>query len=143
MGHPPRKPVKSVLQLKFIPLNPSLGLLLLRVWLGASMIGLHGWGKLQKLVDGDMKFGDPLGIGPAPTLILAVLVEVVFSAFLILGFLTRFAALMLASTMGVAWAVTHGMKLSGNGSGELAFIYLAGYLTLLFCGGGKYGIEKS
>jgi putative oxidoreductase len=135
--------VKSFLQLKFIPLNPSIGLLLLRVWLGGSMIGLHGWGKLQKLIAGDMKFGDPLGIGPAPTLILAVLTEVVLSAFLVLGFLTRFSALMLACTMTVAWAVSHGMKLSGPGNGELAFIYLAGFLAILFCGGGKYGIEKS
>lgn len=135
--------MKSFLQLKFIPLNPSVGLLLLRVWLGGSMIGLHGWGKLQKLIDGDMKFGDPLGIGPAPTLILAVLTELVLSAFLILGFLTRFSALMLACTMAVAWAVSHKMALSGPGNGELAFIYLAGFLAILFCGGGKYGIEKS
>jgi putative oxidoreductase len=135
--------VKSFLQLKFIPLNPALGLLLLRVWLGGSILALHGWGKLQQLIAGDMKFGDPLGIGSGPTLVLAVLAEVVCSIFLILGFLTRFSALMLASTMAVAWIVTHKMKLSGLGSGELAFIYLAGFLAILFSGGGKYGIEKS
>lgn len=139
--HP--KPVKSFLQLKFIPLNPAFGLLLLRVWLGVSILVLHGWGKLQKLVAGDMSFGDPMGIGPAPTLVLAVLTEFACSILIILGYLTRFAALMLASTMAVAWAVSHQMKLSGPGNGELAFIYLGGFLTLLFCGGGKYGIEKS
>ncbi|MCW1915246.1 DoxX family protein [Luteolibacter sp. GHJ8] len=134
--------MKSFLQLKFIPLNPSIGLLLLRVWLGGSMIGLHGWSKLQKLLDGD-RIGDPIGIGPVPTLILAVFTELILSAFLVLGFLTRFSALMLACTMAIAWAVSHKMALSGPGNGELAFIYLAGFLAILLCGGGKYGIEKS
>lgn len=135
--------MKSFLQLKFIPLNPAFGLLLLRVWLGVSILVLHGWGKLQKVVNGDFSFGNPIGIGATPTLILAVTVEVVCSILLILGLLTRFSALMLASTMAVAWAIAHQMKLSGPGNGELAFIYLGGFLTLLFCGGGKYGIEKS
>ena len=135
--------MKSFLQLKFIPLNPSLALLLLRLWLGGSMLVLHGWPKLQKLVKGDFGFGDPLGIGAAPTFVLAVICEVLASAFLIVGFLTRFSALLLASTMTVAWSVSHGMKLSGVGNGELAFIYLGGYLALLFAGAGKYSVEKS
>jgi putative oxidoreductase len=134
--------MKSFLQLKFIPLNPSLALLILRVWLGGSMLVLHGWGKLQKLVKGDFSFGDPLHIGAAPTLVLAVTAEVLASVFLILGFMGRFAALLLASTMLVAWAITHQMKLMGPGNGELAFIYLAGFLAIVFAGTGKYGIEK-
>ena len=134
--------MKSFLQLKFIPLNPSFGLLLLRVWLGASMFVLHGWPKLQKVVKGDFAFGDPLGIGAAPTMVMAVLFEFVASILLILGVLGRFSALLLASTMVVAWAIAHKMKLSGPDSGELAFIYLAGFLTIVFAGTGKYGIEK-
>ncbi|QJE95810.1 DoxX family protein [Luteolibacter luteus] len=134
--------MKSFLQLKFIPLNSSLALLLLRLWLGGSMLALHGWGKLQKLVNGEFGSTDPLKIGAMPTLVLAVLCEFLGSAFIIAGFLTRFSALMLAITMGVAWGVVHNMKLSGPGSGELAFIYLGGYLTLLFAGAGKYSVEK-
>lgn len=135
--------MRSFLQLKFIPLNPSFALFLLRVWLGATMLALHGWPKLQKLVKGDFSFSDPLGIGGAPTFVLAVTCEVLGSIFLILGFMGRFSALLLASTMAVAWTVSHGMKLSGIGSGELAFIYLAGFLTIVFAGTGKYGIEKA
>lgn len=135
--------MKSFLQLKFIPLNPSFALLLLRVWLGGSMLALHGWGKLQKVVKGDFSFGDPLHIGAAPTLILAVTTEVLASVFLIIGFMGRFSALMLAVTMLIAWAVSHKMKLMGAGNGELAFIYLAGFLTIVFAGTGKYGIEKA
>jgi len=55
----------------------------------------------------------------------------------------RFSALVLAGTMLVAWAITHKMKLMGAGSGELAFVYLAGFLTIVFAGTGKYGIEKA
>ena len=85
--------MKSFLQLKFIPLNPSLALLILRVWLGGSMLALHGWGKLQKLVKGDFSFGDPLHIGAAPTLVLAVTAEGTNAA-AVVG-LTRGAALEL------------------------------------------------
>lgn len=135
--------MKSFLQLKFIPLNPSLALLLLRLWLGGSMLALHGWTKLQKLINGDFGFSDPIHIGAAPTLVIAVICEVLGSVFLIAGFLTRLSALLLASTMAVAWGVAHNMKLSGPGNGELAFIYLGGYLALLFAGAGKYSVEKS
>jgi putative oxidoreductase len=137
--------MKSFLQLKFVPLNSSLALLLLRLWLGGSMLVLHGWPKLQKLVNGEFGSTDPLKIGAAPTLVLAVLCEFLGflgSAFIIAGFLTRFSALMLAIAMAVAWGVVHHMKLSGPGNGELAFIYLGGYLVLLFAGAGKYGVEK-
>lgn len=132
--------MKSFLQLSFLPRNPDLALLLLRVWLGGSMIALHGWPKMQKLFSGEHGFADPLGIGQLPTLILAVLTEAVFSTLLILGVFSRLSALMLAGTMAVAFAVTHGAKLSGAGNGELAYIYLAGFLTILVAGSGKYAI---
>ena len=59
---------------------------------------------------------------------------------LVLGLFGRLAALMLAGMMAVAWGVVHQMKLSGEGSGELAFIYLAGFLTILIAGTGKYSV---
>lgn len=133
--------MKSALQLKFLPRNPDLALLLLRLWLGLSMLVLHGWPKLQKLTGGSHEFADPLGIGALPTLVLAVVTEFVASILLILGLFGRLAALMLAGTMAVAWGVTHQMKLSGPGSGELAFIYLAGFLAIVLAGSGKYSVD--
>ncbi|WP_193212913.1 DoxX family protein [Luteolibacter marinus] len=131
----------SLLQLKFLPRNPDLALLLLRLWLGLSMLVLHGWPKLQKLVSGKHEFADPIGIGEMPSLVLAVGTEFVGAALLIIGLFARLGALMLAATMAVAWGVTHQMKLAGPDNGELAFIYLAGFLVIGLAGGGKYSVS--
>lgn len=131
--------MKSLLQLKFIPTNPDLGLLVLRLWLGASMIILHGLPKLQKVMKGDFNFSDHLHIGSRATVILATSVELLGSAFLILGFLGRPAALALAVAMGIAFGVWHEWNLR---VGELAYVYLAGFITLFLAGTGKYGIDR-
>jgi len=41
----------------------------------------------------------------------------------------------------VAFALVHKMALSGASSGELAFIYLAGFLTLLVAGPGQFSAD--
>ncbi|MES2658709.1 MAG: DoxX family protein [Verrucomicrobiota bacterium] len=133
--------IKSHLQLKFLPRNPDLALLLLRLWLGLSMLILHGWPKLLKLTGGNHKFADPFGIGELPSLVIAVVTEVACSILLVIGLFGRLSALMLAGTMAVAWGITHHMKLTGPGSGELAFIYLAGFLVVVLAGSGKYSVE--
>lgn len=132
----------KLFRLSFIPQSTDLALLLLRLWLGLSMLLLHGWAKLTGFSSLAGKFPDPIGLGSQFSLGLAVFAEVVCAALLIVGFLTRFAALMLAVTMGVAFFLQHKMALSGPGSGELAFIYLAGFLAILSAGGGKFAFER-
>jgi putative oxidoreductase len=135
--------MKSFLSLSFLPRSPDLALLLLRLWLGLTMLILHGWPKFLKLASGEHKFPDPLKIGATPSLSLAVAGEVVGAILLVLGLWGRLAALMLAITMGVAWGMTHHMKLTGEGSGELAYIYLAGFLAIFFAGSGKFSLDKN
>ena len=57
------------------------------------------------------------------------------------GFLTRIAAAVLVIDMFVAFLMVHKTALSGQGSGELAFLYLAGYMTLLIAGGGLFSLD--
>lgn len=133
--------MKSYLQLKFLPRNTDAALLLLRLWLGISILALHGLPKLQKLIAGKHEFADPLGIGQLPSLVMAVGSEFVGAILIILGLFGRLGALMLAGTMAVAWGITHKMQLSGPGSGELAFIYLAGFLAIVLAGSGKYSVD--
>jgi putative oxidoreductase len=121
----------------------SFALLVLRVWLGAAMLFIHGLDKLTHYSDMAPKFADPLGIGPQASLALVVFAEVVGALLLILGLLTRFAALTLMIDLGVAFLMVHNMKLTGHGSGEMAFIYLAGYVALLIAGGGTFSVDKS
>lgn len=87
------------------------------------------------------KFLDFLGMGRTPSLALAVFAEVVCAALLVAGLWTRVAALALVVTMAVAFWVAHGGRLSGPGSGEMAFLYLGAYVVLFVAGGGKYSLD--
>lgn len=133
--------MKTLLSLNFLPRSPDLALLLLRLWLGLAILILHGWPKLLKLTSGVHDFPDPLHIGKVPSLTLAVVGEVAGGILLVLGLWGRFAALMLSVTMGVAWGMTHQMKLMGDGNGELAFVYLSGFLVILLAGSGRYSVD--
>jgi putative oxidoreductase len=135
------KKIVSILRLDFLPENADLGLLVLRVWLGASLLLLHGWQKLSTFQSLSKSFGDPLKIGSQASLGLAVFGEVVCSLLLILGFFTRTAALGSAITMGVAFFMVH--EGSFKKGGELAFIYLAGFVTILVAGSGRFALDGS
>lgn len=120
---------------------PEVGLLILRLVLGGTMLVNHGVVKLSKFSEYVTDFHDPLGIGSRNSLILALFAEVLCSALLIVGFLTRFAAINLAITMAVAFFLVHKGALTGPNPGELAFIYLTSYLALMFTGAGRYSVD--
>jgi putative oxidoreductase len=119
----------------------DVGLLVLRVWLGLAMLLLHGWGKLQGMADKAGSFPDPLGVGPAMSLNLVVFAEVLCALLLVVGLASRFALVPLVITMAVAFFVIHGGALSGERSGEMAFLYLGGFLALLIAGPGRYSLD--
>jgi putative oxidoreductase len=132
---------KSILRADFLPTSIDLGLLLLRVWLGASLIALHGMGKWERLMADEVRFRSVFGLSPQISLILAVLGEVVAPLLLMLGFASRWMALLAASMMFFAFTIGHGGALSGQRSGELPFIFLAGFLTLFITGPGRFSID--
>jgi putative oxidoreductase len=119
------------------------GLLMLRLWIGLSMLLNHGVEKLKNFSDTAPNFPDPLGIGHTASLALAVFAEFFVSLFLIFGLVTRWSALVLAIDMAVAFIAVHKTALSGQGSGELAFMYLMGYVTLLLAGPGSFSVDKA
>lgn len=134
--------MQKFLHLEFVPRSADVALLVLRVWLGLSMALLHGWGKLENLFSGSSKFPDILGIGSTSALALAVFAEFLCSILIVVGLWTRLASLMLVIAMSVAFFIAHGAKLSGPGNGELAFVYLAGYVVLLLAGAGKFSVDR-
>jgi putative oxidoreductase len=105
------------------------------------MLFNHGLDKLLTFSEKSGGFADPLGIGSTLSLALAVFAEVVCAAMLTIGLFGRLAALGLAITMAVAFFIVHQGALSGEGSGELAFIYLAGSVTLLLAGPGSFSLD--
>lgn len=132
---------RSLVRADFLPASPDLALLLLRVWLGASLLMLHGIGKIPRLMADEVRFASVAGLSPTVSLALAVLGEVVAPVLLILGLGARWAAGLAAATMLGAFVVGHGMALSGERSGELPFIFLAGFLALVIAGPGRYSID--
>lgn len=119
----------------------DIGLLLLRVGMGVAMILGHGYGKLTKIIKGDMSFMDPIGIGEAPTLILATLSELVFPILVIIGLKTRLATIPTALTMAVAFFIVHASD--AFGIKEKAFLFLIGFVSIALLGPGKYSIDRS
>jgi len=48
---------------------------------------------------------------------------------------------VLVTNMAVAFFIVHQSALSGEHNGELAFIYLAGYVALLIAGPGRFSAD--
>jgi putative oxidoreductase len=103
------------------------------------MMLTHGLPKLGRLLDGNMKFADPLGIGSGTSLVFAVLTEAGASILLIIGLASRFSAATLAFTMGVAAFIQHADD--DFGRKEKAFLYLVIYVILTITGPGKYSLD--
>ena len=120
------------------------GLLILRLGVGLTMAFAHGLGKIppsQGFIDGAVG-----GMGlPAPALFawLAALSEFLGGLLIAVGLLTRPAAVFLAATMAVAFFVTHGGALTGDNSGEMAFIYLVAAVALAFTGAGRFSLDAT
>ena len=117
----------------------DLGLLVLRLYAGVTMLVAHGWGKLSAFSERADGFPDPFGVGGPVSLGLAVFAEVVCAALVAVGFLTRFAALPLVVTMIVAGFVVHGDDPFAKK--ELALSYLAMYLAILGTGAGRLSVD--
>lgn len=118
----------------------DVGLLLFRVTVSCFML-THGLPKLSKLfADAPVEFADPFGVGPTASLILTVIAEVVCAFLIIIGLLTRIAAIPLIIAMTVAFFYIHinddfAVK-------EMAGLYLISYILLLITGPGRYSFDN-
>jgi putative oxidoreductase len=129
------------------PVNVDFGLLILRLGIGLSMLGFHGYGKITGGPDLWGGIGGTmanLGITFAPTMwgFLAAFAEFFGSILIILGVLFRPAALMLAFTMVVAILrhlnLPSDDPMSGWRGASHALELLVVYAALFFTGPGRY-----
>jgi putative oxidoreductase len=118
---------------------PSTGLLVLRVGAGVMMLLAHGWPKLAGFATYAERFPDPIGLGPAPSLVLAILAEVVCAVLVVVGLGTRFAAVPLVITMLVAGLIVHAPDPWAKK--ELALLYATAFTTLVVTGGGRWSLD--
>jgi|AntAceMinimDraft_12_1070368.scaffolds.fasta_scaffold149226_2 putative oxidoreductase len=124
--------------MKTSPLT-AIGLAFFRISMSAMML-THGLPKFQKLISGDFEFGDPIGIGAAPSLFLAVIGEFICPILVIIGYKTRLATIPTVITMLVAAFIVHAAD--AFGSKEKALLYLVGFVTIALLGPGKYSIDR-
>lgn len=120
-------------------LNEHVTALFIRVSAGAFIL-THGIPKIIKVLTGDFQFADPIGLGPALSLILSAFAEGVCGLMVLLGLGTRFASIFLILNMSVAGFIFHiGDPFSGK---EKAFLFLILFISTLLLGGGKYSLDN-
>lgn len=118
----------------------NIALLFLRVSIGILML-THGTGKFMTLLEGGpIEFADPIGIGPAASLALAVFAEFICSLLLIFGLATRFTILPLIVTMLVAGFIVHADDVFHVK--EKAFLFLTVFITIAIAGAGKISADN-
>lgn len=131
------------------PVNVDLGILIIRLGIGLSMLYFHGWDKLAggselwANVGGAMgSFG--FGLPPVFWGFLAAFAESVGSLMLALGLLFRPVTLMLAFTMLVAAFVHINMPPESPNAGLAgaanALVHLSVYVGLFFAGAGRFSV---
>lgn len=131
----------------------SLGLLAMRVMVGPMMLLGHGIPKIQNF-QSILKKGFyqpevfPLSLmSPQVSLGMAIGAEVVASALLVLGLMTRPAAFVFGFAMVVAAFGAHVADpwFSGGpgGSKELALMYLIPVIAIILSGAGGYSLDAA
>jgi putative oxidoreductase len=137
-------------------LFPSIGLLILRLGAGGYLLS-HGIGKLRMLLAGDFNtFGNPIGIGSMPSLVLVTFAEFLCSLLVIFGLWTRLAAIPVVISMSVAAFVAHAKDPWSSETAAMAFfggqsktwfskepalIFLIIFLALAFTGAGALSLD--
>jgi putative oxidoreductase len=116
----------------------NFAMLVIRVVFGAAMFA-HGLSKLNKFSEIKGGFPDPLHVGHTISLSLTIFAEVLCAALLVIGLLTRLAAIPLVFCMGVVvFIVMKDVPLSQN---EMGILFLTAFTAILFAGPGKYSLD--
>lgn len=112
-------------------------MLFLRIFAGGMLLW-HGVMKIQNFDYMADTFPSVLWMGSKASLVMATLVEVGCSVFIIAGALTRLALIPAAFTMFVATFFGH----PGSGFGELSFVYMGTFISLFIAGPGMYSMDR-
>lgn len=118
----------------------SVGLLVLRLGLGGTMVYGAGWNKLKLLLDGNYNIvGDPIGLGAGLSSFLIVAAEFLAAGLVAIGLVTRLAALGPVCAMSVAFFVAHAEDPFARKMAPLVF--LVGFAAIVFTGPGRFSVD--
>ena len=120
---------------KFLDSKRDHFYLLFRVIIGLLFL-MHGWMKVSGIISGSLEVMSLMG--------LAALIEVVGGLFVIVGFQTRFTAVVAGIEMLVAFFMVHatqGLNPLAN-NGEPAVLFFAAFLVLVAFGARRWSVDK-
>ena len=120
--------------------NRGIGIFILRISLALPMLLAHGYGKILNYDQLTQHFPDPLGISNFVSANLIIFAEFFCALFIVLGIFTRLFSVPLVIAMAVAFFIFHGTDPFTKK--ELSFLYMMGFLTLTFCGGGCFQLGR-
>ena len=120
----------------------SFGLLILRISIGTMLIH-HGYEKTADIQNFADAFVRPIGLPfPIFSSYIAAYSEIYGSWLVIAGLFTRFAALSIVGTIGVA--IYHAIVTAGFNIYllELLILYMGGSLCILLLGSGDFALDR-
>lgn len=120
------------------PYALDAGLFLLRFSFGVLMLP-YGWQKFQNYAEWSKDFPDPLHVGSAASLALAIFAELFCAALVAVGLFTRLALIPLLINMLVIVLVVHSSD--PFEAREHALLFFIPFLALLLAGPGRYSID--
>lgn len=115
-------------------------LLFLRISGCLLLLSIHGLPKLLNMQAELAMIEDPLGLGPAVTLCLAIFAEVLCPLLIILGPFTRLATLPILAVLLVSLALVHPEW--SLAEGQFAWLLAAIFTTLLISGPGRLAFGR-
>jgi len=121
----------------------NVATLAIRAVFGFILCYFYGLEKIKNFTHMKAVFPDPFHIGHPISLALVVFAELLCSLLVALGFLTRFASLVLVIEFVVAEFLIHkGHVATMNGAlHEQAWLYLAAFFSILLVGPGRISID--
>jgi len=120
-------------------ISPDLAIAILRIGTAAIML-THGIPKLMRILEGDMDFRDPIGLGPEISLIMITFAEFFCALLVLIGLGTRIAAIPLIIGMCIVYFVVHGDDPFSQSEKSLLFLFL--FSILFLTGGGRYSLDN-
>lgn len=130
--------IKRILTSAPSAFQKNIALLIGRLTFGGMMLA-HGWPKLAGFAERSSVFPDPIGLGSATSLALAVFAEFFCAILLMLGLGTRLALIPLIITMFVAGFIHHAND--PFSVMEKSLLFLSGYIVLFILGPGKISLD--
>jgi putative oxidoreductase len=132
--------MKKLFSTGFTNGSVNFSLFILRVVFGGLLITQYGWDKLMRFSTLRHSFSDPFHIGSTVSLSLVVFAEVLCALFIVLGLLTRLAAVPLVISFGViVFMVKANASIADK---QLPVMYLCAFLVILAAGPGKASVDR-